>query len=303
MKGVMKIPKDEFISLVNSGHTIYEICDMKHISRTTAIRYMKRYNVKSPSGFHHKPGTMYIGSEEYRQFWRERMLKNNPFKGKKHTLETRQKMSKNHADFRGSKNPYRNSPNYSKNILKVSNFHRRKNLHGKRFGLLLVVDLVEYENGLMRGWKCVCDCGNETIVSTGNLCQGRQKSCGCYDLQRRWERNWKGHKEIGKSYWTRTERGARLRNIPFDISIEEGWKLFLKQQRKCALSGLDLCFNPKFRSNSGIQTASLDRIDSTKGYIKSNVQWVHKELNRLKMNTDNQRFIDLCKLVAEHHSK
>jgi len=32
---------------------------------------------------------------------------NNPFYGKKHTLLTQQKMSKNHADFNGDKNPYK----------------------------------------------------------------------------------------------------------------------------------------------------------------------------------------------------
>ena len=29
-------------------------------------------------------------------------------------------------------------------------------------------------------------------------------------------------------------------------------------------------------------TASLDRIDSTKGYVRGNIQWVHKDINWFK---------------------
>lgn len=28
-------------------------------------------------------------------------------------------------------------------------------------------------------WRCKCDCGNETLVSTGNLTSGHTTSCGC----------------------------------------------------------------------------------------------------------------------------
>lgn len=45
-------------------------------------------------------------TEDQKQKMKERMLLNNPFRGQKHTEETRQKMSKNHADIKGDKNPY-----------------------------------------------------------------------------------------------------------------------------------------------------------------------------------------------------
>lgn len=28
-------------------------------------------------------------------------------------------------------------------------------------------------------WRCLCDCGNETVVKTNNLTSGKTKSCGC----------------------------------------------------------------------------------------------------------------------------
>ena len=45
-------------------------------------------------------------------------------------------------------------------------------------------------------------------------------------------------------------------------------------------------------------TASLDRIDSSKGYVEGNVQWVHKMINMSKQQYSQEEFIDMCKAVA-----
>ena len=51
------------------------------------------------------------------------------------------------------------------------------------------------------------------------------------------------------------------------------------------------------------KTASLDRIDSNLSYIKDNVQWIHKDLNRMKNEFSQDRFIEVCKAVFEHQRK
>lgn len=54
---------------------------------------------------------------------------------------------------------------------------------GKRFGRLTVIK--REPNHITPGgqkkamWLCVCDCGNETIVSSQDLKDGHTKSCGC----------------------------------------------------------------------------------------------------------------------------
>lgn len=59
------------------------------------------------------------------------------------------------------------------------------NLIGKRFGKLLVTEYIGYEKTNIKGqktkyyWKCICDCGNETITYTGNLTGHHKESCGC----------------------------------------------------------------------------------------------------------------------------
>jgi len=50
-----------------------------------------------------------------------------------------------------------------------------------------------------------------------------------------------------------------------------------------------------------MNTASLDRIDSTKGYTIDNVQWVHTIVNRMKWNTDENEFIKWCDDIYEYN--
>jgi hypothetical protein len=57
-------------------------------------------------------------------------------------------------------------------------------LTGQKFGRLTVVeraeDYIVPKNGKHAPkWKCVCDCGNECVVSGGSLKNGYTKSCGC----------------------------------------------------------------------------------------------------------------------------
>lgn len=58
-----------------------------------------------------------------------------------------------------------------------------KNHIGKQFGILTVIDFshrICYKSGSCKKfWKCLCECGNTTIIDTSGLTSGRSKSCGC----------------------------------------------------------------------------------------------------------------------------
>lgn len=61
---------------------------------------------------------------------------------------------------------------------------QNKSLLGLRFGRLTVLEeLAERQTG-KKLWRCVCDCGNETRSTTGNLKSGKSSSCGCYRRDR-----------------------------------------------------------------------------------------------------------------------
>lgn len=109
----------------------------------------------------------------------------------------------------------------------------------------------------------------------------------------------KGYKDISSSYWTALKTGAKARSYEFSITIEYAWNLYIKQNKKCNLSGIDL--NLGYSYCTGEQTGSIDRIDNSKGYIEGNVQWVHKQINWMKHKMPQNHFIYLCKQVANNN--
>lgn len=97
------------------------------------------------------------------------------------------------------------------------------------------------------------------------------------------------------SFFNKYKLGAENRGLSFEIDIEFVSDLAKKQCYKCNYSGLDLIFNGDFKNI----TASIDRIDSSIGYLKENICWVHKDINMMKQQFTEVRFIEMCKLVAD----
>jgi predicted transcriptional regulator len=166
-----------------------------------------------------------------------------------------------------------------------------QDLSGKTFGDLQVS---HYVRG---GWLCKCKCGQTKIYGTRRLTHDGIKSCGCR-LHRRngaLHHRWRGHGDIPATLYSKCFSHAEERGLDFDVSIEYLWSLFQRQNGACALSAVPLSFA------KGKVTASIDRIDSSVGYIEGNVQWVHKDINQMKWNYDQDDFIQWCKLIANNN--
>lgn len=174
-------------------------------------------------------------------------------------------------------------------------------LIGQKFNMLTVISLAKSTRSGSKKWLCKCECGNEKAILQSHLVRDNTRSCGC--LHRRLGKqhpNFKGHGEIHQKFFNQMEKAALGRNrtpIPFEITIEHIWELFLKQDRKCALSGMPISF-PK--RADGLRTASLDRIDSSKGYVLDNIQWVHKDVNWMKGSFTQEYFVNICKKISQN---
>ena len=172
-------------------------------------------------------------------------------------------------------------------------------LKGQKFGKLLVKEFAGHKNNL-RQWLCICDCGNEKIVRGGHLTKGFTKSCGCESHPKQSNhKSWKGYEEIPLDFFTTIKRNAERRNIEFDITIEYIWEIFVKQNKKCALSGKDLKFGRIVRDKKG-KNVSVDRIDSSKGYVNGNIQWIDKQINIMKNNLNETEFLQLCNDIIKY---
>ena len=179
-----------------------------------------------------------------------------------------------------------------------------KNDIGQKFGKLTPIELEKDKKGYYSRYLCKCDCGNIHSVSKSHLRSGRITHCGCIPRAGSKHHQWTGVGEISGEFWwshiVRSANGSKNGNQvrktkELTITIEEAWELFLKQYRKCALSGLELKFPSKWKDKSW--TASLDRIDSSKGYILENVQWVHKDINIMKNKFEQSYFTEICRLI------
>lgn len=193
--------------------------------------------------------------------------------------------------------------NHYKNLTTEKFLKGYCDLTGLQFGRYRVIKVDENAfKGRMR-WVCQCECGNISSVRSTDLKRGLALSCGCFNSEMSKEKNsgynnhnWSGYEEIRGDFFKDIGRKAIKRNLEFNITIEQIWGLFIKQNRKCALSGLPLKFQSKYKSKDG--TASLDRIDSSKGYTIDNIQWVHKDVNRMKLNYPEEYFINICNLIS-----
>lgn len=143
-------------------------------------------------------------------------------------------------------------------------------------------------------WTCQCSCGVIHDLNKYNLTSGKTSNCvSCTAILNTGNknRNWKGHKDISGCKLYRVLNGAKTRGILLEISIEDLQDLWEKQEGVCALSGLVLDID---------KDASVDRIDSSLGYTKDNIQWIHKHINHMKNKYDQDYFLSMCKLITEH---
>lgn len=185
------------------------------------------------------------------------------------------------------------------------------NLVGQIFGYLEVIEMIRNETPKVKNWMCAVKCLGcantpTKIVTTWHLMNGKITSCGCRRDQYEKttgcnNKQFTGVGDMRGKFWSKMLKHAKNRNLEVTVTKEEAYQLFLDQNKKCALSNIPIQFG---RSNWYEETtASLDRIDSSKGYIKNNIQWVHKDINLMKNSYDQEYFIKMCTLISDFNNK
>jgi hypothetical protein len=104
------------------------------------------------------------------------------------------------------------------------------------------------------------------------------------------------------SQTNRTKANKRRKNqiksleagIEFNLTLEYLAELWEQQKGLCAISGLEMIKPDHPRSPLN---GSPDRIDSTKGYIEGNLQWLCTFVNYAKSDFDNSEIKKLLKAI------
>ncbi len=179
-------------------------------------------------------------------------------------------------------------------VLNPQNGSFKYELIGKKFGLLTVISEFGKDKYLNRVWLCQCDCGNTCKVITTYLNNGKVTSCKCNQYKKGdGVHNYSGYKDITGTKWNSIVNNAKTRELELSITKEFVWELFLKQNKKCAISGLEIDYK--------LGTASVDRIDNNKGYTEDNIWIVHKDINLMRNKFELNYFISMCKLISSNN--
>ncbi len=142
--------------------------------------------------------------------------------------------------------------------------------------------------------KCIKCNETEKYIQANKLVKLLTKQCSECSSKERFK--YKGFSNLERRYYTRVKSRAKSKKIPFNLTIEYMFSLIKKQEFKCKLSGLDI----NLYNDKATVTASLDRKNSLKGYVKSNVQWVHKDINTMKNDFSEEYFLSLVCQIHEH---
>ena len=165
---------------------------------------------------------------------------------------------------------------------------------GDKFGDWTVISGPEYINSTAY-YKVRCDCGTEAYkLPIELLSKNREFQCEKCAQKERASQTTITNGRIGDltlTEYTRLRRSAEKRGYAFEVSVEYLWNLFQKQKQICAITG-DYIPN--------IKEASLDRIDSSKGYIEGNVQWVTYQANVSKHIMTMEQLYKFCKKVLNY---
>lgn len=128
-----------------------------------------------------------------------------------------------------------------------------KDLRNKRFGKLIVIESTEKYHGRYK-WKCLCECGKEMVVLVSNLTSGATKDCGCQSRLN----------HALNTIIRRYKLQAKQRDLEWNLTKDEAAYLFTKRCFYCDAEPINIETSTKMKYNG------IDRIDSSKGYCRSN---------------------------------
>ncbi len=134
---------------------------------------------------------------------------------------------------------------------------------GQRFNMLTIIEELPRRNNL-RWFKCRCDCGTIKPFRLHVLKRTLNKSCGCHKRKMATKHNMVKSREYA-SWENMIQRCTNPNSRKYEmyggrgIMVCDEWKKSFEQFYK------DMGPRP--------QGTSIDRIDSNKGYFKSNCKW------------------------------
>lgn len=168
-----------------------------------------------------------------------------------------------------------------------------KDLKGKKFGRLTVIekDHVVRTNWY---WQCQCNCLSKTIVVVrgSHLTSGQTKSCGCLLGSNRLPFGQAAFNDLVLAYM----RSAESKDLAFELSKEQAYKLFTSKCHYCGLSPSSV----RYKGDMFFRYNGIDRANNAVGYILSNCLPCCEGCNRFKLNRNYDVFLRKVRDIYLH---
>ena len=189
---------------------------------------------------------------------------------------------------------------------------RRSGIENQIFNFLRVIEFSHIDKGRSY-WKCKClryslfknmICGNTTIVASNLL--GKTKSCGCLFIDSnsfcKIRKKSMLISSVSNHLIRKYKHRAKKNGWEFNLTTDLCYILFTSSCSYCGDPPSNCHKIPRDRSNRIFKYSGIDRIDSSKGYIKGNVRSCCRFCNILKSNKSEQEFKEWLKRVNRNYA-
>ena len=179
-----------------------------------------------------------------------------------------------------------------------------KDMLGKTFERLTVVERMDKDAKRTYRWRCVCTCGNTIIVPGSSLRRGGVKSCGCLRREAIATRNTSRRLPPGEAFlnhlYSVYKGEASIRSLEFLLSIDE-FSLLIRQDCSYCGSPPTQRYVPK-RMNESFPANGIDRLNNNIGYTSSNCVSCCRLCNKAKGTLSKDDFLNLVKNICLHNN-
>lgn len=180
-------------------------------------------------------------------------------------------------------------------------FGKHEDLTGQRFGRLVVLDLIakrSIHKKIM--WRCLCDCGKEKSVATGELNSGKIRSCGCLLADRQRELKTTHGKTETRLYsiWRGMKRrceNPKSKNWKYygalGVSVCDEWKNSFQAFYDWAMSA-------GYDETAPRGQCTIDRINPYGDYAPDNCRWADMKTQLQNRRKAERKRFDLQMFAA-----